>query len=120
MGSPHIIKHKAREAGLSEVDYLRQLLTKHTKYTSMAAEIGVSYVGIIKALQRNGLTKQDCRVFEYGGHLATIIGHCRRLGLNDHTIQQNKSRNKFTSKQALDHALKCKAKRQASDSCHVK
>ena len=120
MGSPHIIKHKARDAGLSEVDYLRQLLTRHTKYKSMADEVGVCHVAIIRAMQKHGLTKPHARAFEYGGHLTTIFHHCKRLGLIYNNVLQNKSRYRFTGKQALDHALKCKAKRQTSDSCPIK
>ena len=120
MGSPHKIKHKAREAGLSEVDYLKQLLANHKKYVSMADEVGVCHVTIIRALQKHGLTKTHAMAFEYDGHLTTTFNHCKRLGLIYNNVLQNKSRYRFTGKQALDHALKCKAKRQTSDSCPIK
>ena len=120
MGSPHKIIPKAREAGLTEQDYLRQLLATHTKFTSMADEVGVCHVAIIRAMQKHGLTKPHVRAFEYDGQILTLADHCRKLGLSIGNVLQNKSRHRFTGKQALDHALKRKAKRQTSDSCHVK
>lgn len=111
MGSPHIIKHKAREAGLSEVDYLRQLLTRHKKYKSMADEVGVCHVAIIRAMQKHGLTKPHARDFEYDGQILTLADHCRKLGLSIGNVAQNKLRHGFTGKQALEHGLQCKAKR---------
>lgn len=120
MGSPHKIKHKAREAGLSEVDYLKRLLANHRKYESMADEVGVHHVGIIRALQKHGLTKPHARAFEYDGQLLTMVGHCQRLGLSVGNVSQNKLRHGFTGKQAIEHGLQCVAKRQTSDSCPVK
>ena len=111
MGSQHKIKHKAREAGLSEVDYLKQLLANHKKYVQMADEVGVCHVAIIRAMQKYGMTKPRSTAFEYDGQLLTLADHCRRLGLSVGNVAQNKLRHGFTGKQALDHALMCKAKR---------
>ena len=110
----------ARAAGLSEVDYLKQLLANHKKYVSMADEVGVCHVAIIRAMQKHGLTKHHARAFEYDGQLLTMVDHCRRFGLSVGNVTQNKLRHGFTGKKALEHGLKCKAKRQTSDSCHVK
>ena len=120
MGSPHKIIPKAREAGMTEQAYLRHLLSTHTKFTSMALEVGCSHVAIIRSMQKYGMTKPRSTAFEYDGELLTLADHCRRLGLSVGNVAQNKLRHSFTGKQALDHALKCKAKRQTSDSCHVK
>ena len=120
MGSQHKIIPKAREAGLTEQAYLRHLLATHKKYTSMASEVGVCHVAIIRAMQKYGMTKPRSTAFEYDGQLLTFADHCRRLGLSIGNVAQNKLRHGFTGKQALEHGLKCKAKHQASDSCNVK
>lgn len=111
MGSPHKIKHMAREAGLTEVDYLKQLLANHKKYVSMADDVGVCHGAIIRALQKHGLTKTHARAFEYDGQLLTMVDHCRWLGLSVGNVAQNKLRHGFTGKQAIEHGLMCKAKR---------
>ena len=120
MGSQHKIIPKAREAGMTEQAYLRHLLATHNKFTSMALEVGCSHVAIIRAMQKYGMTKPRSTAFEYEGYLTTLFGHCKRLGLVYNNVLQNKSRNRFTGKQAIEHSLKCKAKRQTSDSCPVK
>lgn len=120
MGSQHKIIPKARSMGMTEQAYLRHLCATHTKFTSMALEVGCSHVAIIRAMQKYGMTKPRSTAFEYDGQLLTLVDHCRRLGLNVGNVAQNKLRHGLTGKQALEHGLKCKARLQTSDSCHVK
>lgn len=126
MGSQHKIIPKARELGMTEQAYLRQLCATHTKFTSMALEVGCSHVAIIRAMQKYGMTKPRSTAFEYDGQLLTMRDHCRRLGLSHGNVSQNKLRHGFSGKEAIEHAFLCKnisRKRQlnaqASDSCHV-
>lgn len=44
----------AREMGLSEVQFLQNLIVRHADQKSIAAELGLSQAAISEALKRNG------------------------------------------------------------------
>lgn len=54
MARPSKIGELAAERGLSEVQYLQNLIIRHVDQKSIAAELGLSQAAISEALKRNG------------------------------------------------------------------
>lgn len=54
MAKPNRIGELAKEMGLSEVQFLQNLIIRHADQKSIAAELNVSQATISDALKRNG------------------------------------------------------------------
>lgn len=56
MAKPGKIAEMAKEAGLSEVQFLQNLIIRHSEQMEIASKLGVSQATVSDALRRNGFT----------------------------------------------------------------
>lgn len=54
MAKPNRVSELAAEKGLSEIQFLQNLLLRHTDQKSIAAELNISQAAISEAFKRNG------------------------------------------------------------------
>ena len=86
-------------------DFLTDLLSRHSKQESMAAELGISRSAIVAAINRHGIAMRKSCEFEYRGVVDCFRGHCRRHGINFKNAQQDCYRLSLTKIQSLDYWL---------------
>lgn len=100
-----LIEEFAMQAKKTPVEFLTDLIARHSKLQTMELELGMSYQAIKAAMARHGVTRYRCKSFEYHGITDTMRGHCRRLGLPIKNTEVDGARFGLTKPQALDYAL---------------
>lgn len=71
---------------------LREMAVSARPYKDLAAECGVSYVSILIAMRKRGISKPDARAYPYRGIIGTTADHCRRWGY-DYTVIERHCQN---------------------------
>lgn len=100
-----LIEAFAMQAKKTPVEFLTDLIARHSKLQTMELELGMSYQAIKAAMARHGITRHKSKDFEYQGVTDSLHGHCRRLGLPIKNTEVDGSRFGLTKPQALDYAL---------------
>lgn len=82
------LERVAASRGQSLTHMLREMAASARPYKELAAECGVTYVSILMAMKKRGISKPDARAYPYQGVIGTTADHCRRLGYDYNAIER--------------------------------
>lgn len=99
------ISRQARAAGMTKRDFLADLNKRHMKITSMAAELGVTHVAVIRAMSAAGIEHQHARHFEYCGIVDCATNHAKRHGAPAWRVFRLRDKHGISVDKALDLAV---------------
>ena len=83
------LERAAAARGQTLTQMLRDMAASAKPYKELAAECGVTYVSILIAMKKRGISKPDARAYPYQGVIGTTAEHCRRLGYDYTAIEQH-------------------------------
>lgn len=101
----NVIARRAKAAGMSKRDFLADLNSRHTKITSMAAELGVTHIAVTRAMAAAGIEHQHARHFEYCGIVDCATNHARRHGVDPWRVFRLRDKHGISVDKALDLAV---------------
>lgn len=78
----------AASRGQTLTQMLRAMAESARPYKDLAAECGVTYVSILVAMKKRGISKYDARAYPYQGVVGTTAEHCRRLGYDYNAVER--------------------------------
>jgi hypothetical protein len=88
--------------GLSAREILLKLIEDSgNKLQVMQAITGTSYQTVQKWFRRHEVIRHNHHDFEYQGIMDSMIGHCRRLGLNPATVETYRWRYGMSRREAV-------------------
>lgn len=99
------IARQAAQVGKTKQAFLADLCKRHVKLESLAEELGVSHVAVIRALKAVGIEWKNLRHFDYCGVTDNLTNHCRRYGIEPWRVFRSRDKLGITAYQALDLAV---------------
>ena len=98
------IARQAKAAGMTKRDFLADLNSRHTKITSMAAELGVTHIAVTRAMAA-GIEHKHARHFEYCGIVDCATNHAKRHGVPAWRVFRLRDKHGISVDKALDLAV---------------